>query len=37
MSPMGFDPSMLLGGPGRASTPRKPQDAKAKKNKRKQQ
>ena len=34
---MGFDPSMLLGGPGRGGAPRKPQDTKAKKNKRKQQ
>jgi signal recognition particle subunit SRP54 len=34
---MSFDPSMLLGGPGRGGAPRKPQDAKAKKNKRKQQ
>jgi hypothetical protein len=34
---MGFDPSMLFGGPGRGGAPRKPQDAKAKKNKRKQQ
>jgi signal recognition particle subunit SRP54 len=34
---MNFDPSMLLGGPGRGGAPRKPQDAKAKKNKRKQQ
>ncbi|MEZ4332864.1 MAG: signal recognition particle protein [Myxococcota bacterium] len=34
---MGFDPSMLLGGPGRGGAPRKPQDARAKKNKRKQQ
>jgi hypothetical protein len=31
---MSFDPSMLL---GRGGAPRKPQDAKAKKNKRKQQ
>ena len=37
MPPMGFDPSMLLGGPPRAGAARKPQDAKAKKSKRKQQ
>jgi signal recognition particle subunit SRP54 len=37
MPPIGFDPSMLLGGPGRGGAPRKPQNAKAKKNKRKQQ
>jgi len=34
---MGFDPSMLFGGPGRGGAKHKPQDAKAKKNKRKQQ